>query len=382
MATPTVPTVSRGQVLRFRWRAHQLDTPPDTCPAADPALLDLGLQDTGVGGAAWALSLRGAAEPGVDELALAWTVRAAPHLYRRADLAAVAVATAPLSEADAAKRIHDASKPLKAAGIPALEALTTVAGAERSLVTEQMVKGDLSARLSGILDDPYLRHCQPCAATHPWEMTFRLAALQAGLELEPDTSPPVLRRIPDLEPPLLAALGGQAPARLNVVRSYLRFFAPARVRDVAAFLDAPVKDVKANWPADAVEVAPDLPAKGRVEPRFALPVDVDALTERCEAPGTLRLLGPHDPYLQLRDRDTLVSDPARVKDLWRPLGRPGAVAVDGEVVGTWRPRASGGRLSIAADLWEPVPPRLRGALQEQAGRFAAFRGLTLTGVST
>jgi hypothetical protein len=379
MAATTKPSVSRAQVLAFRWRAHQLDSPPESRRAADVALLDLGVQDTGTGGAPWALALRGALKPGGEELALAWTIRAAPHLYRRADLATVAIATAPLSEADAAKRIYDASKPLKDAGIPALEALTTVARAERSLVTEPMVKGELSARLTDLLPDPYLRHCQPCDATHPWEMTFRLAALQAALELEPGTSPPVLRRAPDLEPPMLAGLGTQASARLDVVRGYLRFFAPARVRDVAAFLDAPVRDVRAHWPADAVEVAvPDL--AGSDEHRFVLSSDLDGLAEARQAPGTLRLLGPYDPFLQARDRDTLVAEQPRAKDLWRALGRPGVVAVDGEVVGTWRPRASGGRLSLLVDLWEPEPPRLHEALQEQAERFAAFRGLTLTRV--
>jgi hypothetical protein len=175
------------------------------------------------------------------------------------------------------------------------------------------------------------------------------------------------------------AWGTQASARLDVVRGYLRFFAPARVRDVAAFLDAPVRDVRAHWPADAVEVAvPDL--AGSDEHRFVLSSDLDGLAEARQAPGTLRLLGPYDPFLQARDRDTLVAEQPRAKDLWRALGRPGVVAVDGEVVGTWRPRASGGRLSLLVDLWEPEPPRLHEALQEQAERFAAFRGLTLTRV--
>lgn len=381
MSGEATPSVTRAQVLGFRWRAHQLDRHPGSHPAADVALLDLGLQDTGAGGSEWSLAQRGAAPPAEAELALAWTIRAAPHLYRRADLAGVAVATAPLSEADATKRIYDASKPLKAAGIPALEALTTMAHAERALVTGPMAKGELSGRLTGVLSAPYLRDCRPCNAVHPWEMTFRLAALQAGLELEPGSSPPVLRRAPGLEPPLLASPGGQAAAGLDVVRGYLRFFAPARVRDVAAFLDAPVKDVKKHWPEDAVEVAlSDLAGSGRGEPWFVLSADLEDLTGGRGAPGTVRLLGPYDPYLQLRDRDVLVADPVRAKDLWRALGRPGAVAVDGEVVGTWRPRASGRRLRLAVDLWEPGTPRLQAALQEQAERFAAFRGLTLTGV--
>ncbi len=57
------------------------------------------------------------------DLVLAWTLRGAPHFYRRAEAAAVAAATAPRSEADAAKRIFDASKPLREAGVGADDAL-------------------------------------------------------------------------------------------------------------------------------------------------------------------------------------------------------------------------------------------------------------------
>lgn len=108
-------TVSRGDVLRYRFRRHELHRAPGSAPGpADVALLDYGVQDTGTDGAAWALAVRGAPAAGADELAFAWTMRGAPHAYRRSALGAVAVATAPWSEADAAKRIFDAAKPLKA----------------------------------------------------------------------------------------------------------------------------------------------------------------------------------------------------------------------------------------------------------------------------
>lgn len=82
----------------------------------------------------------------LDDLVIAWTLRGAPHAYRRPDVSAVAVASAPFSESDAAKRIFDAAKPLKAAGIPALEALRRIAGHLRDIVDQPTVKGDAAAR--------------------------------------------------------------------------------------------------------------------------------------------------------------------------------------------------------------------------------------------
>ena len=75
--------------------------------------------------------------------------------------------------------------------------------------------------------------------------------------------------------------------------------------------------------------------------RWLLAGDADRL--RGDPPTVTRLLGPFDLFLQARDRALLVDDPARAKDLWRTLGRPGGVLVDGEIVGTWRARKAGSR---------------------------------------
>ncbi len=381
MATPTV---SRQDVLRWRFRRHQLDREPGA--AAGPTgvdLLDYGVQDTGPDGSAWALRIRGADHPVFDELALAWTLRGAPHAYRRAELAQVAVATAPFSEADAAKRMFDAVRPLKAAGVPALEALQVVAGHLRRIVSKPTVKGDASGRLTEVVDPAYVRACRPCATTHVYEMPFRLAPLQAGLDLEPGTSPPVLRRVKGLAPLRFEHLAAEAEDCYDVLRNHLRFYGPARPADAAAFLDASARDVKAHWPEDVVEVTiTGEPSTGRTAPRSVLAEDVDDLTTPGDnGPRAVRLVGPYDPYLQLRDRGLLVADEARRKDLWRVLGRPGAVVADGEVIGTWRPRTSGRRLTVAIDPWGRLGARDRTLVEEQAERLAAHRGVTLAGVS-
>ncbi|HEX6232833.1 MAG TPA: crosslink repair DNA glycosylase YcaQ family protein [Jiangellaceae bacterium] len=148
-------SITREQVLQFRVRAQQLDR--ERLQAGEAAVLDFGVQDTGPDGGPWALAIRGVDVSGVpgDDLATVWTLRGAPHIYRRADLPAAAAATWPFS--DAGKRIFDAAKPLKAVGIGNLEALDAVAAAMRSIVTEPMVKGEVSTRLTPLMDEPYRR---------------------------------------------------------------------------------------------------------------------------------------------------------------------------------------------------------------------------------
>ncbi|MEV4693686.1 winged helix DNA-binding domain-containing protein [Micromonospora echinospora] len=358
--------VDRRQVMAFRVRAQQLDRAQG--PLADTAVLDIGVQDTGPDGGRWALATRGVDVTSLtgDDVVMLWTVRGAPHLYRRADVGAVAAAVEPFSDADAGKRIYDAAKPLKAAGIGILAALDEVATRMREIVREPTVKGEVSGRLAELMPEPYLRHCRPCDATHLYEMPFRLAAVRAGLELRLDTSPPVLEHIRGFRP---AATPGD---RFDLIRAYLRLLGPATPKHVADYLDAPVKEVKARWPRDAVEVSVD------GETRWLLAADEAALASADAT--TTRLLGPFDLFLQAKDRATLVPDAARAKELWPVLGRPGAVLADGELAGAWRPRKSGRTFTVAVQPWRKLTGSTRDAVVAEAERLAAYRGVSLAGV--
>lgn len=354
--------ISREQVLRFRVHALQLDRDQTGEVSTNAHVLDLGVQDSGSDGARWALEVRGFA-PDPADLFTAWTIRGAPHVYRRQQAAAVAAAVAPVSEADAAKRVFDASRPLKAAGIPVLEALDTVAKAMRSVVTRPTVKGDLSGALNEHLPDPYQRYCRPCDAVHLYEQPFRLAALRGGLELQPGTSPPVLERIPGWR-----GMARKVDPSLDPVRASLRLFGPCSQKQVATYLDSPVKDVREHWPQDVETVS----VEG--EDRDVLSDDLEALSSPPDVSGVVRLLGAFDLLLQGRDRELHVRHEAHRRDLWRTLGRPGAVLVGHEVLGTWRPRTSGKKLRLAVDAWADLPD-----LTEQGERLAAFRGVQFAG---
>jgi hypothetical protein len=363
--------VTSAQVRRYRVHVQQLDRAPrsDRSPA-DAELLDIGVQDTGPDGALWALVVRGVpltAGRWPHDLALAWTLRGAPHAYRRADLRELEHALRPFSEADAAKRVLNAAGPLKAAGIPASQALATTARSMREVVTAPLAKGELSTRMTAAMPDAYLRWCDACQTTHMYEMPFRLAALHAGLELEPGTSPPVVRPIPHWPAGQVGRIERE-DGDPDLVRDVLHLLGPLTPKQVAAYLDAPPKDVAARWPSDAVAVEVD-GAEAQI-----LQTDAEALRDAADT-DVVRLLGPYDPFLQAGDHTVVVPDASRHKALWQSIGRPGAVLAGGEIVGTWRPRARGKTLGIAFDEWVPWDAATRDAVEIEHARLAAFRGV-------
>lgn len=357
--------LTREQVVAHRIAAQQLDREPSARRAVtDAAVLDLGVQDSGRDGASWALVNRGvplasaAVLATVDDLALVWSLRVSPHCYRRAELVDVMTAVSPFDSDDAIKR---AASP---------EAVAEVAKTMRRLVTRSMVKGDLSTALTELLPDDYGSWCRGCQATHVPESLFRIAALFGGLEIEPATSPPVLRRIPGWprRPAGVAADPAAAPEHLQVIRGYLRLLGPATPADVAGFLDTTATVIKPHWPDDAVEVTVAGKKKW-------------LLGEVLSPEPAVRLLGPYDLLAQGKDRDLLVPEAAHRKQLWPTLGRPGPLLADGEIVGWWRPRARGAKLDLEVELWRPTAVT-RKAIGEQGERLAEHRGLSLGSISS
>ena len=369
--------LTRQQVIGHRIAVQQLDRAPAPRRAAtDAAILDLGVQDSGRDGASWALVNRGVpiASPdalaATDDLGLVWSLRVSPHYYRRSELLDVMTAVSPFDDTDAGRRMIGAAKPVAATGVEPLEAIAEVARAMRRLVTDPMGKGDLSTALTQQLPDAYGIECRPCQATHVSESLFRIAAVFGGLEIEPATSPPVLRRIPDWprRPAGVAADPTAAPEHLQVIRAHLRLLGPSTPSEVAGFLDTTASVIKQHWPEDATEVRVAGAKKW-------------LLGDLLEAERVVRLLGPYDLLAQGKDRDLLVPEAAHRKRLWPVLGRPGPVLADGEIVGCWRPRAKGQKLDVEVELWQPEAPTKK-AMGEQAERLAAHRGLRLGSVSS
>jgi len=378
--------VDRSRVLAYRVAAQGLDRAADR-----PAVLDLGVQDTPPGSARLALaartpsgvdpveslaaripsgadppeSLAARTRPGADppeSLAVAWTIRGAPHLHHAADLPGLAAALWPLSDTDALSRVAWQRSRLAQVGMGAVDALTAVATAMRKVITAPMSKGAASTAVSAAVPPSLVAWCKPCGAYHVFESVMRLAALPAGIGLEPDTSP--VRLVPIGDWPGLPA---RAQGVDELIRTYLRFLGPAGPAEVAAFLGSTQSELRRVWPDGLAEVEVD----GR--PAWLPEPLLDALAG-AENPRLVRLLPPSDPYLQARDRGLLLPDRAAQKALWVSLGGPGAVLVDGEIAGVWRPRTSGRTLRITISPFGELFSDDRAAIEDEAQRVAAVRG--------
>jgi hypothetical protein len=370
----TAKRVSREQVIAYRVAAQGLHRTGRS--VGKLAVLDIGVQDASPDLARLSFDAR-LANPvprdgiGLKEpLALVWSLRGAPHVHRRADLDALAGALYPLSEADATGRLNETGPSVARAGIAALEQFDLAVDGMRAVVRTPTGKGAASAAVTKRIPGVMGRNCRACHAVHISDSAMRPAALAAGLELEPGTAPPVLHRRTGSK----VAKQVDVLALKRLIKSYLTLVGPATPGDVAGYLGARRADVADVWPDGLEEVSVDghpgwLPA-GRMDDLKAAP-----------APELVRLLGAFDPYLQARDRALIVPDKALYKVLWPVLGRPGALFVDGEVAGTWRPKSSGKKLTLKVEPFAPLPPSTWTQVEAEAERVAAVRGATDVTVS-
>lgn len=352
--------VSREQVLAYRIAEHGLHR--TTRDEHELGIVDLGVQDTANATARLALAARLSEPPG--ELAgftLIWSYRGAPHLHRSTDVPALASALWPFSEPDAQARLAWQRARFAAAGMPAVQAYSVVAGALRECVAQPSSKGATSAAVTRAVPDGLSRWCQPCQSTHIFEHLLRLAALPAGIRLELDRHPATL--VP-IQP--WPALPDHMSGISAVIAAYLRYLGPATPSDVAGFLGTTRKELLPHWPDGLSEVVLD----GK---KAWLPADRIEALRAPSAPPAVCLLPPADPYLQARDRDLLVPDKAAQKTLWRILGSPGALLVDGEVAGVWRAKTAKAKLSITVEPFAALDHGTRTEIEAEAAVIAAAR---------
>ena len=147
----------------------------------------------------------------------------------------------------------------------------------------------------------------------------------------------------------------------ELVRRFLRCFGPSTQAGLGEWLGASPRQAARLWAAAAEELAP---VRFRGQTRYLLAEDL-ARAEGGDPGEGLLLLGPHDPYLDLRDRELILEDPARRRRVWQTVANPGVILRGGRIIGVWSRRGKG----LDFDLWEPAPGKELEELREAYLRF-------------
>lgn len=168
----------------------------------------------------------------------------------------------------------------------------------------------------------------------------------------------------------------QPDTERELVRRFLRCYGPAARGDLAAWLGCSPRQAARLWGGVADELEP-VRLQGKT--RYLLASERQAFDTGDGEGQALLLLGPHDPYLDLRDRAVVLPDPALQRRVWKTVANPGAVLKGGRIVGVWQAKAAGGGLEARLSVWEALTAAERRSLEQRAEEYAAFRRLPLRG---
>lgn len=165
---------------------------------------------------------------------------------------------------------------------------------------------------------------------------------------------PTIRIVP---PPVVEP----SEARLELARRYLHFFGPTRPAAFAQWAGIGPAEARAAFEALDGSLTP---ARTPIGDGWILTTDEPTIRAPSEATASARLLPSGDTYylLQGADRELLVPQADRRRELWTSRVWPGAVLARGEIVGTWR--RAGPTVSIQS--WRRLTPEERAAVEAEA----------------
>ncbi|HTR36168.1 MAG TPA: crosslink repair DNA glycosylase YcaQ family protein [Bryobacteraceae bacterium] len=140
-------------------------------------------------------------------------------------------------------------------------------------------------------------------------------------------------------------------ARLELGRRYLHLFGPATSASFARWAGIGPGEASATFKALADTLTP---VRTPVGDSWILASDEAAFRSPSGPAAPARLLPSGDAYFLLwgADREMLVPEAKRRAQLWTTRVWPGAVLVNGEIVGVWRRSAA----EVSIDAWRRLSP--------------------------
>jgi hypothetical protein len=215
---------------------------------------------------------------------------------------------------------------------------------------------DLAARLSACLGRSRMRYDEAGRALGVPGNALRYAALTGTVAIRWEgarlptvwTVPP-----PEVDP---------RDARLELARRYLHVFGPTTPEAFAEWAGISARGGIAAFGALGRSL---IPVRTPVGDAWILSRDEPTFRAAAGPTASARFLPSGDAYFLLQgvDRELLVPDTDRRRELWTSRVWPGALLVDGEVVGTWR-RA---HRTMTIQTWRRLSRASRDAVEAEAG---------------
>lgn len=159
----------------------------------------------------------------------------------------------------------------------------------------------------------------------------------------------------------------------KMVRQFLHAYGPATRAELTEWLGCSPAQAKRLWSL----VEKDLVSVCKQGKRaYMQEADLAAVGNAQPPACPLVLLGPHDPYLDARDRSLLLADPIRQRKVWQTVANPGVLLRNGQVAGLWKTSVHGGRLDATLTPFAPLAAGAVEWVQEQTADYALFKGLS------
>jgi hypothetical protein len=284
----------------------------------------------------------------------------------------------PADEASFAVLLAGWAAPVAEAGIPAATLAERLAAAARTALDgRRLLVDDLRGELWRLVPELAGVRRPPGARADMPEPLFRTIGLAGVACIAGGVGDRAELVRTDQWLPRPPPAGDREQARAELVRRYLHRHGPSTPTAFAEWTQRGPADARAAFALverELVEVDSD------GHRAFLLAADADALASSAAADG-VRLLPTQDPFLQQRDRATLLPDPSLRRRLWRPVGGPGLLLLDGRPAATWRSQVRRGRLQVTLEPFGSLPATARAAVQAEAERLTPFRGATTAEVT-
>jgi hypothetical protein len=217
------------------------------------------------------------------------------------------------------------------------------------------VAEEVAAQLHAVLGGARMLHHEAAAPLGVNPNRFRYAAATGTVLIRWDGArQPVIWGVPrpDVDP---------AEASLELARRYIHVFGPTTPMSFTDWAGIATRRGPAIFEALGASL---LPVRTPLGDAWALESDEATLRAKPRVPAAARLLPSGDAYflLQRADRELLVLEAGRRSLLWTSRVWPGAVLVNGEIVGTWR-RANA---EVSIETWRQLSSKDREAVESEA----------------